>query len=304
MRAFIKRYPVLSFMGLALGYQLLIVLFSKAQMGEAHDLDEAPAAHMVFRFRVFGPLVFSVLLTWYIEGRAGLAKLFGAFAHWKVPAGWYAMAFGWKFAYTYIGAAVLLLLGSAAWPGWFIHDFWTGDHSKVGELLRNLPFIIGIALVEETAWMKYCVTRLQDRYSAFASCLITGTAWGLWYLPMLLIGEGVPDGYPWHMFMLSMISLTFLLGWTYNMTRSGTILLIMQIISNCAFLMIPVLPGLNDMRTEYINAFVLVNFATAVLLVLIYGWRELGARSRAKWSENGHAEADASAPALGTAVMI
>ena len=81
--------------------------------------------------------------------------------------------------------------------------------------------------------MKFSVTRMQERYSALVSCLLVGIGWGLWYLPMLLIGEGVPDGYPWPMFLLSMVCLTVLLGWTYNMTRSGTILLIMQIVSNC-----------------------------------------------------------------------
>lgn len=288
MRKFITRYPVLTFMTLALGYQFLIVALAKIQMEPGQRLHDAPAAHMVFRFRVFGPLVFAVLLTWYLERGAGIRKLFGSFLHWKVPAKWYLMAFSWKFVYTYVGAGALLLLGMAEWPGWFIHDFWTGDHSKFWNLVHHIPFIVGIAIVEETAWMKYSVTRLQERYSAFLSCLIVGIAWGCWYLPMLLIGEGTPDGYPIHMFMLSMLSLTFLLSWAYNMTRSGTILLVMQIISNCAFLMIPVLPGMNNMRVDYINAFVMVNFVTAVAIVLFYGWRHMCDTTRAKWSDDDH----------------
>ncbi|MCB0783886.1 MAG: CPBP family intramembrane metalloprotease, partial [Flavobacteriales bacterium] len=110
-------------------------------------------------------------------------------------------------------------------------------------LLLNLPFIVSIAIVEETTWIKCCVTRLQRKHSAIVSALVVGLFWGLWYLPMLLLGEGVPDGYPWPFFLLSMASLTVLLTWAYNMTRSGLVLLIMQIISNCCFFILPVLPA-------------------------------------------------------------
>jgi hypothetical protein len=82
-----------------------------------------------------------------------------------------------------------------------------------------------------------------------------------------------------------MISLTILLGWTYNMTRSGTILLVMQIVSNCAFFIIPVLPAWWGGDATYVNAFVGVNMASAILLTLIFGWRELGTGPRARWSD-------------------
>lgn len=133
--------------------------------------------------------------------------------------------------------------------------------------------------------MKFCVTRMQERYSAFTSCMLVGVSWGLWYLPMLLVGEGVPDGYPWPVFLLSMVCLTILLGWAYNMTRSGTVLLIMQIVSNCAFFLIPVLPAWHQGDATYVTGFVAVNSLSAVTLVLVYGWRELGSRPRARWRD-------------------
>ena len=133
--------------------------------------------------------------------------------------------------------------------------------------------------------MKFCVTRMQERWSALTSCLLVGLSWGLWYLPMLLIREGVPDGYPWHMFLLSMIALTILLAWVYNMTHSGLVLLIMQIVSNCAFFIVPVLPSWWNGDPTYINAFVTVNVLSAITIVVIFGWREMGTGPRAKWSE-------------------
>lgn len=280
MRAFVTRFPVLTFVLLTLTYQFVVVGVVWWRLPEGGHMHDDATARMVFRFRVFGPLAFAVLLTAWIEGRAGLRTLFGSFLHWRVPAKWYALAFSWKFLFSWTGVAVLAIAGIRQWPGFFAEGFGSAVHV----LMDNMAFIVGIALVEETAWMKYCVTRLQERYHALPACLLVGVAWGLWYLPMLLVGEGVPDGYPWPIFMASMVALTILLAWTYNMTHSGTILLIMQIVSNCAFFLLPVLPGLNHMDPAYVNAFVGVNVVSAVLLVLVFGWRELGTRERATWS--------------------
>lgn len=287
MRSFVSKYPVLVFVLLTLGYQFVVVGLVKVVVPDGQHLHDSSAAWMIFRFRVFGPLIFAIGLTAYLEGKKGLQKLFGAFFHWRVPLRWYALGFGWKFLFTYIGIGVLALVGARAWPGWVVNDLFGGDYSNLKGWLSNLGFIVGIAFVEETAWMKYCVTRMQERYSALVSCLLVGTAWGLWYLPMLLINEGVPDGYPWHMFLLSMVALTIFLCWTYNMTHSGVILLIMQIVSNCAFFIIPVLPAWWKGDASYINAFVLVNMVSAITLVLVYGARELGTRKRARWDEIG-----------------
>lgn len=299
MRAYISRYPVLVFVLLTLLYQFFVVGVVWAKLPKGSHIHDDEVAHMIFRFRVFGPLVFAVLLTHYLEGKDGIRKLFSAFFNWKVPAYWYGLAFIWKPLFTYIGIGAIALLGIRGWPGAVVENFFGGNWENLVNLLRNLPFIVGIAFVEETAWMKFSVTRLQDRYKALPACLLVGTAWGLWYLPMLLIGEGTPDGYPTHMFMLSMIALTFFLSWTYNMTRSGTILLIMQIISNCAFFMLPVLPGIWGGDPTYINGFVTVNCLSAITIVLIYGWREMGRTTRAKWSDAEHMDEETKFAAVG-----
>lgn len=285
MRSFVSRSPVLTFIFLTLAYQFAVVGFIWMLLDSDQRIHENDNAHMLFRFRVFGPLFFAVLITVYLEGSEGLRKLFRSFLHWKVPAKWYLLAFSWKFIFTYVGIAGLAFLGIRQWPGFFVENFFGGTGETLLQLIAAMPFIIGIAFVEETAWMKFSVTRLQEKYSAVTSCLIVGVSWGMWYLPMLLLGDGVPDGYPWPVFMLSMVCLTILLGWTYNMTRSGTILLIMQIVSNCAFFIIPVLPAHWNLDASYVNSFVAVNCISAILLVIIFGWKELGTGPRAKWNE-------------------
>lgn len=285
MKNFISKYPVLLFFVSALAFQYLVMAALWYRLSDGATMADDEIAHMIFRARVFGPLIFVVLISFYLEGTQGIRTLFSSMLQFRASAIFYSMAFTWKFVYTYFGIAVVVLLGFAEWPGLILDNFIGGDYSALRDLIRNMPFILGIAFVEETAWMKFSVTRLQAKYSALTSCLLVGIGWGLWYLPMFLVGHGVPDGYPLPVFMLSMISLTILLAWSYNMTRSGVILLTMQVVSNCAFFIIPVLPGWWNGNAIYINSFVAVNSVVAACLVIFYGWRELGTRKRAVWGE-------------------
>ncbi len=295
MRPIIRRFPVLAFVTLTLGYQFGIMAFIWWRTRHGFELHDDPIGHMVFRFRVLGPLVFATLLTVYIDGRTGLKALYHGFTVWKVHPKWYMLAFSWKFLFTWAGIATLAVLGIRQWPGFFIEGLF-GDVQTMKNLAGAMPFIVLIAFVEETSWMKYCATRLQDKYAAAPACLLTGIGWALWYMPMLLVGEGVPDGYPVPVFMTSMVALAVLLGWAYNMTRSGLVLLGMQIISNCAFFILPVLPGMHEMDATYVNSFVAANVVSATFLILFYGWRQLGTGVRATWSES-MAELDPTGPA-------
>ncbi|MEO7080613.1 MAG: CPBP family glutamic-type intramembrane protease [Flavobacteriales bacterium] len=285
MKKFITKYPVLLFFISALAFQYVVMAALWYRLSDGATMADDETTHMIFRARVFGPLIFVVLISYYLEGTQGIRTLFSSMLQFRASAVFYSMAFTWKFIYTYIGIAFVVLLGFAEWPGLILDNFVGGDHSSLHDLMRNMPYIVGIAFVEETAWMKFSVTRLQAKYSALTSCLLVGVGWALWYLPMFLVRQGVPDGYPLPVFMLSMISLTILLGWSYNMTRSGVILLTMQIVSNCAFFIIPVLPGWWNGNAIYINSFVAVNSVVAIGLVVFYGWRELGTSKRAVWGE-------------------
>lgn len=288
MKRFIAKYPVLTLAVVVLAIQFGIVLVAAGLMPEGKRLHESPEAHMVFRFRVFWPLVFAVLITWYIEGKAGLYKLFGAYRIWRVPGKWYVFAGSWKFLFCYLGWAIADIAGWLPWPGAAQPMFSTpqhGGHIHFVNLIFAMPFIIGIALVEETTWMKYCATRLQDKYTAFTSCFITGIIWGLWYLPMLLLGEGVPDGIPWYMFLLSMIGLALLLGWVYNMTHSGLILLLMQMVSNIAFYVMPALPVAHNGDASWVKVFVWVEVAIAAFVVIRYGPKDMGLGPRPTWTD-------------------
>ena len=254
-------------------------------LGEGMAIHDDPKAHMVFRFRVFGPLLFCVLLTYYLEKGPGLKKLFGSFFIWKVPAKWYAIGLLWKFILGYAGLLLVGLIFSF-WPEWiYVPEFWYGWGA-------NIAFIIGIAFVEETAWISFSLSKMQSKYGAFKSVLIVGACWAMWYMPMVAINEGVPAGYPIPVFFASMLALTVLLAWLYNTTKSGLVLLCAQFVSNTTFFIAPVLPevvtspemlALGEYEVRPVTAFVAVFVLTAIIIVFKFGTKNLSKNERAKW---------------------
>lgn len=297
MKSFVSRYPVATFIGITLAIQLIIVLGVYVALPPGGMLHDDPKLHMLFRLRVFGPLLAVFGITYGLEGMPGMRKLLGSFLVWRVPLKWYAIAGVWKFLFAYIGIGIVIAaLGK--WPsfGLVIPHFWDG-------WLITLPFIFGIAFVEETCWMKFCLTRLQEKYSALVSCLIIGNFWGFWYLPMVAINEGVPPGYPIVVFHGCMISLTILLAWLYNNTHSGAVLMLAQVVSNTAFFVTPILPPNNEIAAgtptmfqpepwhnalldvDYVTWFSLIFIAASILIVWFAGPKNLGPRPRARWSD-------------------
>ncbi|MBP6390166.1 MAG: hypothetical protein KA175_00455 [Flavobacteriales bacterium] len=276
MRSFVARYPVLVFVGLALAVQFAMIGFVWLTVADGLYVSDVPLAHNVFRLRVFVPILLVTYITWYLEGMEGIKNLYGTYLNWRVPAKWYALAVSWKFIMA--GIAIIL-----AWLIWDVAPDWVIQGNS-WNLFTHMPFIIGIALVEETSWIRFAITRMQMRFSAFWSAMIVGNCWATWYLPMNLIDVGTPLGVPDIVFHSGVVSLTVLLLWVYNTTRSGTVLLVMQIVSNMAFFWVPVLPheGLPDYR---IIAYAWVFVAVAVMLILVFGPEHLSRRKRVRWDE-------------------
>lgn len=286
MKKFIASHPFATFAFLTLVFQFGMVLGIKLMLEEGMAIHDDPQAHMVFRFRVFGPLLFCLLIVFYLEGKAGLRKLFSSFFVWKVPVKWYALGLVWKFILGYTG---LLLVGLlfAKWPQWlYVPEFWYGWGA-------NIAFILGVAFVEETAWISFSLAKVQSKFSSLKSVLIVGTCWALWYMPMVAINEGVPKGYPLPVFFASMLSLTVLLAWIYNTTRSGLVLLCAQFVSNTTFFIAPVLPEVattpellaqGQYDVDSVTAFVAVFVVVAVLIVLKFGAKNLSTNKRAMWN--------------------
>ncbi len=169
-----------------------------------------PDAYLPFvMLGIFGPMVAAVLQTARAEGRAGVRRLFGRLARWRIGPQWVAIA--------------LLLPGLLLAGGLVLMQLagYEGSALLLPEGGRWVAIPI-IAIAEEVGWRGYALPRLKARYGAFVGSVALGVLWALWHIPMFL-GMDVP-------LTLMPVMLLFFVGgslfYTWLVERTGGSLLI------------------------------------------------------------------------------
>jgi membrane protease YdiL (CAAX protease family) len=124
-----------------------------------------------------GPSVAGVLLTWIVDGRAGLRRLLSRLLRWRVSARWYAVAL---LTGPVVMAATLFTL-SAADPA-FLPAIVTAD-DKLGLLAAGIAAGALVPVFEELGWTGFAMPRLRERHGVLATGLLMGLLWGVWHYP-------------------------------------------------------------------------------------------------------------------------
>jgi hypothetical protein len=102
---------------------------------------------------------------------------------------------------------------------------------------RNLLVSIFIsALIGEIVWVGYALRMLRAHMRIELACVITGTVWGLWWLPMVHYGMGIVPNLTFIGLWMNMIGIAFFCAFFYLRTGSGLVILAMQFVFNCATL--------------------------------------------------------------------
>ncbi len=148
---------------------------------------------------------------------------------WRVRPVWFLAAMLLPVAFS----AVFLLLRAAV----------TGtDPVILGsgfEILHRRNLLVSIfisALIGEIVWVGYALRMLRHYMPVEAACVITGTVWGLWWLPMMHFGLGIVPNLTILGLWMNMIGIAFLCAFFYLRTGSGLVILAMQFVFNCATL--------------------------------------------------------------------
>ena len=177
IRAFIRRYPVLTFYALvfAISWGGLLILVGPSRIpGTPEDVERLFPIALVVLFA--GPSIAGVLMTGFVSGRTGLRDLLSRLLRWRVRGRWYATAL---LSGPLLVAAVLFALSLVS--PIFLPGIVTTD-DKVVLLLLGLSWgLIGGGLLEELGWTGFVVPGLRRRYSALATGLIVGLLWGTWH---------------------------------------------------------------------------------------------------------------------------
>ena len=87
-------------------------------------------------------------------------------------------------------------------------------------LLINLPLIIPLGGLEELGWRGILQPKLEKVFNYLPSVLIVGVIWGVWHLPLWLMKGTVQSGFPFILYLLSGMILTFSFTTLYKYTKN------------------------------------------------------------------------------------
>jgi CAAX protease family protein len=131
---------------------------------------------------LMGPAIAAVVVTWRVEGRTGLRRLWRSVIDWRV--GWW-----WLVVPVTLGAgAVGLLVGAAPITASDLTAY-NGIPVGIGALLTIAIVFVCNGIGEETGWRGFAVARLLRGHSPVSTSLIVALIWAPWHLPLFFLME-------------------------------------------------------------------------------------------------------------------
>ena len=200
-----------------------------------------------------GPSVTGVLLTTFVDGRAGLREVLRRLLRWRVSAGWYAMAL---LPAPLLAAAVLFALSLSS------PIFTTANKTAV--LLSGIAAGL-TTILEELGWTGFAVPRLRRRYGVVTTGLIVGVLWGAWHLLQGLFISGTYAGaLPLALFVpmnlvaavAQLTAYRVLLVWVYDRTESLLLVTLMHasLTASTIFIFTPLATGVSFLSYVWVLA--------------------------------------------------
>jgi len=123
-------------------------------------------------------------------------------ARWHVPVRWWLIAALLIPALLAVSVPVTQLMGEEI-------DFTRGPWWWIVRSILFTLLVVGIG--EETGWRGWMLPELQKRFSPLKSSILLGLTWGLWHLPLWIIGAypGEPDAVVEYLFICPLLAILF-----------------------------------------------------------------------------------------------
>jgi CAAX protease family protein len=252
IKAFIKRYPLLSYFALAFAISwggILIAVGLGPGGFSATPQQLQMAVPYAVPAMILGPSVAGILLTGLLYGRTGLREFRSRLLRWRVGARWYAVAL----LTAPLSMMAVLLALSLVSPEFLPRIFTAGDKPIL--LLTGIAVGLVAGIFEELGWTGFAVpTLLRLRYGVLSTGLIVGVLWGAWHLPINFWGSGVSVGElslaiflpSWLLGILvgSLTAYRVLMVWVYERTGSLLVAILMHVsLAAFTFILTPPLGG-------------------------------------------------------------
>jgi uncharacterized protein len=215
-KAFISRYPLVSYFVLAYGItwgSILIFLASRGfQFTSLQVQDTSILFVIIFSGMLLGPSMSGLLLTSVLEGRNGLRELWLRIRHWQVSLPWYVTAL---LTIPVLTVVLFSILGALVSPVY----------------APKFRIVLGIAGLlaggfEEIGWTGFATPRLLKKYPPLKAGLILGMLWAFWH--MLADFAGNISNLSLMLWIVSFViywilpltAYRILMTWVYSQTRS------------------------------------------------------------------------------------
>jgi len=264
MKAFIQRYPIATYFGIAFIISWgsgLVVLVPKMIRDEAIP---ATAALLLFPVLVIGVALTSIILTWIQEGRGGVRNIFSRIGLWKVSVQWYAVAL--------LTPPVLIVVALLLLRTLISKDF-SPNFFPLGLLFGIFP-----GFFEEIGWMGYAFPKMQSNYSALTASILLGVLWGMWHLPVVdSLGAATPHGAYWLSFFLAFIAVVtamrVLIGWVYSNTQSLLLAQLMHASSTASLVILSPSHVSPSQEALWYAVYAAILWILVAIVAAIYGKR-------------------------------
>ena len=208
------------------------------------------------------PSFVAVILTVIMEGTAGIARLLGGFAQWRISPLWYAVAL---FTPVVVGNFAFLLQG--------LLDGLT-SRDLVTRLPSALPWFLFAPLMEEIGWRGFLQPRLMDKHKTWIASVLVGMVWGIWHLPLNAIGFRHYGNLALPMMILAgpiqLTAIAITIGWIYKKTNGSLLLafILHGSVSTSAALFSPSNPtAIQDFRMLLISTILFWSMAVGTIIL-------------------------------------
>ena len=227
IKAFITNHPIPAFYALAFAISWGAILCLVGPGGFFSTTSTSPSFALAGFASLLGPGVAGILMTTFVDGRAGLRELRSRLLRWRIGVRWYAVALLTAPMVT-IPTMLALSLTSPA----FLPAIYTAE-DKASLLLSGLAVGLMVPVFEELGWTGFATPRLRLRHGVLGTGLIMGLLWGAWHFPLFAGSAASSGGIPPALFMAAMLfawlpPYRVLLVWVHDRTQSLLVAMLMH----------------------------------------------------------------------------
>ncbi|MFT6127480.1 MAG: hypothetical protein ACJA2M_000465 [Polaribacter sp.] len=167
------------------------------------------------------------------RGNKGIINLFKPMINWKTHPKWYLLSL--LFPAT---IAVIILLLKSSYYDLELDAFFNFKSTT----LRGYIALLVWAFLGEVVWVSYCIRELSKITKPFYAGQIVAVFWTLWFIPIIILGEGIFPQIPIVSAFIFIMGLAGMCSFIYNHTKSGLCVLLLQFMVNLTLLTFPITP--------------------------------------------------------------